>query len=110
MNNYLYAHLLPDEVYNQNNHQDGPHAYSENTHCSVLPSPYLLWAGINLVPVTHRDTTGDGCGCYAWSTDPRSGSDYRVVMLLTLADYLSILRARYGQWIIFYIKAVLLVS
>ncbi len=73
-------------------------------------SPYLLWAGINLVPVTHRDTTGDGCGCYAWSTDPKSGSDYRVVMLLTLADYVSILRARYGQWIRFYIKAVLLVS
>ena len=73
-------------------------------------SPYLFWAGINLVPVTHRDTTGDGCSCETWSADPRSGSDYRVVMLLTLADYVSILRANYGEWIIFYIKAVLLVS
>ena len=34
----------------------------------------LLWAGINLVPVTHRDTTGDGCSCYTWSTDPTSVS------------------------------------
>ena len=104
------CYLLENEVYKQNNHQDGPNAYSENTHCSVLPSPYLLWAGINLVPVTHRDTTGDGCSCYTWSTDPRSGSDYRVVMLLTLAAYLCILRANYGQWMRFYIKAVMLVS
>jgi hypothetical protein len=85
VSNHLHAYLLENEVYKQNNYQDGPNAYSENTHCSVLPSPYLLWAGINLVPVTHRDTTGDGCGCYTWSTDPKSGSDYRVVMLLTLA-------------------------
>jgi hypothetical protein len=55
---------LEKKVYKQNNHKDGPNAYSENTHCSVLIFPYLLWAGINLVPVTHRDTTGDGCGCY----------------------------------------------
>jgi hypothetical protein len=47
----------------------------------------LLWAGINLVPVTHRDTTGDGCACDTWFTDPKSGSDYRVVMLLTLAAF-----------------------
>ena len=70
-------------------------------------SPYLLWAGINLVPVTHRDTTGDGCSCETWSTDPESGSDYRVVMLLTLAAYTSILRANCGQRMRFYIKAVL---
>ena len=94
MSNHLHAHPLPDEVYNQNNYQDGPNAYSENTHWSVLPSPYLLWAGINLVPVTHRDTTGDGCGCYAGSTDPKSGSE---VMLLTLAAYPSIFRANYDQ-------------
>ena len=97
MSNHLQVYLLEKKVYKQNNHQDGPNAYSENTHCSVLPSPYLLWAGINLVPVTHRDTTGDGCGRYTWSIDPRSGSDYRVVMLLTLANYLSIFRANHDQ-------------
>ncbi len=73
-------------------------------------SPYLFWAGISLVPVTHRDTTGDGCSCYTWSTDPKSGSDYRVVMFLTLAAYASILRASHGQWMRFSIKPVLLVS
>jgi hypothetical protein len=78
----------------------------------VVSSLPLICYGRELISFrsTRRDATGDGCGCYAWSTDPRSGSDYRVVMLLTLADYLSILRANYGQWIIFYIKAVLLVS
>ena len=34
--NHLHAHLLPDEVYNQNDQQDGSNAYSENTHGSVL--------------------------------------------------------------------------
>lgn len=47
--------------------------------------PYLLWAGTNLVPVTHHDLTGDCCSRYTCSTDPESGSDYRVVMTLTLA-------------------------
>jgi hypothetical protein len=70
----------------------------------------LLWVGINLVPVTHRDTTGDGCSCYTWCTDPKSGSDYRVVVLLTPAAYISILRANHGQWMMFYIKAVMLTS
>jgi len=70
----------------------------------------LLWVGINLVPVTHRDTTGDGCSYYTSSADPKSGSGYRLVMLLTPTAYSSILRANCGQWTMFYIKAVLLVS
>jgi len=36
VSNHLHAQLLPDEVYNQNNQEDGSNAYSENTHCSVL--------------------------------------------------------------------------
>ena len=73
-------------------------------------SPYLFWAGISLVPVTHRDTTGDDCSCYTWCTDPKSGSNYRVVIFLTLAAYASMLRANYGQRMSFSIKPVLLVS
>jgi hypothetical protein len=38
--------------------------------------PYRLWAGINLVPVTHRDTTGDGRSCDTWSTVSKGASDY----------------------------------
>ena len=73
-------------------------------------SPYLFWAVISLVPVTHRDTTGDGCSRETWSTDRRSGSDYSSVDVITLADYVSILRANYDQKIIFYVKAVLSIS
>ena len=42
VSNHFHAHLLPDEVYNQNNHQDGPDAYSENSHCSVL-RPFICY-------------------------------------------------------------------
>ncbi len=44
--------------------------------------PLFDMGGISLVPVTHRDTTGDGCSCDTCSIDPKSGSDYRVVLLL----------------------------
>ena len=42
VSNHLHAHPLPDEVYNQNNQQDGPNAYSENTHCIVL-RPFICY-------------------------------------------------------------------
>ena len=42
VSNHLSAHLLPDEVYKQNNQQDGSKAYSENIHCIVL-RPFICY-------------------------------------------------------------------
>ena len=42
MSNHLQVYLLEKEVYKQNNHQDGPNAYSENTHCIVL-RPFICY-------------------------------------------------------------------
>ncbi len=39
MSNHLQVYLLENKVYQQNNYQDGPNAYSENIHCSVLLPP-----------------------------------------------------------------------
>ena len=35
-------YLLEKDVYKQNNHQDGPNAYSENIHCIVL-RPFICY-------------------------------------------------------------------
>jgi len=36
VSNHLPSRLLTDDVYKQNDQQDGSNAYSENTHCIVL--------------------------------------------------------------------------
>jgi hypothetical protein len=42
VSNYFPAHLLADEVYNQDNQQDGSKAYSENIHGIVL-RPFICY-------------------------------------------------------------------
>jgi len=39
VSNHLHVYLLENKVYKQYNYQNGPDAYSENTHCSVLRPP-----------------------------------------------------------------------
>jgi hypothetical protein len=42
VSNHLPSRLLTDDVYKQNDQQDGSNAYSENTHCSVL-RPFVCY-------------------------------------------------------------------
>jgi hypothetical protein len=35
-------YLLEEDVYKQNNYQDGPNAYSKNVHCIVL-RPFICY-------------------------------------------------------------------
>jgi hypothetical protein len=73
-------------------------------------SPYLFWAGINLVPVTHRDPPETAAVAKHGPQIEGAVQITRVLMFLTLADYASILRANYSQWIMLYITDVFLVS
>jgi hypothetical protein len=76
----------------------------------VVSSVPFVWEGINLVPVTLRDTTGDGCGCDTWSKDPKNGSNYRLAMVLTLAVYSCISCANWCKWMEHYTTYVILTS
>jgi hypothetical protein len=109
VSNYLPAHLLPDEVYNQNNQQNGSNAYSENIHGIVL-RPFICF-GRELISfrsptVTPPETAAVATPHIQIQKELKISSDNA----LTLGVDLSMLRANYGQWIRSSIKAVLLVS
>ena len=76
----------------------------------IVVSSVLIGFGRELISFRSPTVTPPGTVAVAtpWSTDPKSGSDYQVVMLLTPAAHLSILRANHGQWMTFSIKAVML--
>ena len=96
VSNHLHEYLLKNKVYKQNNYQDGPDAYAENTHLSVL-RPFICY-GRELISFRSPTVTPPETAAVAdtRSTDPESGSDYRVMMLVTLAWYVSIFRASCG--------------